>query len=518
MKGQRILMVAGLIIALFLAFTTAGFAESKSTLTISQRGFNSWDPALEMARGTQTLLLIYEPLLLYKNRNFIPRLATSWEKSADAKVWTFKLRKGVKFHNGEPFNAEAVKFSYNRVLRINKGPAQYFASFEEIKVLDDYTVQFVCKYPVPLDTVLAGPFGTGIVAPKLTAEKGDEWISQGNGCGTGPYKLVKWEKDVQIVLEKFDDYWQGWKPNQYEKVILKWVKEPSTRAMLLKGGELDIDDQGFEIDVLTGLKKQPELEVINTGIWQNLEFLLHTQKAPTDDLNVRKAICYAINYDELVKYIFGDTASKNLTPIPRRMYDHDPSLRTYYYDPQKAEALLKKSKYADQLAKGKLKLTIDDPLPEFHSVVLYLQAALQKVGLDVEIDTTPWPMIFNKLIKKDTAPNMAVMHWGSQQDTAWERFIDMNKTKKEGENIFNWSYYSNPEFDKLLDQARLLEGVDREKAKESYSRLQQMLLDDATSLLICDTNRVAVLNKSVKGYETNPAYHSVIWAYELYHE
>lgn len=517
MRSLKYFVSAILIFLLCISFNTAAFADKNSTIVITQWPPNSWDPAIDNAWLAQTSLLIYETLVVTENGKFIPRLATSYEKSDDAKVWTFKLRKGVKFHNGETFTAEAVKFSYDRTKRINKSPAVNLAAIQEIKVLDDYTVQFICKDPAPLDMLLAQPYGTPIMAPKITAEKGDEWIRAGNAVGTGPYKLISVEKDVQIVLEKFDDYWGGWKDNQYERAILKWIKEPSTRAQLLRGGELDLDGNNLPVDMLSGLKKHPDLEIVVGDLWKNFFYFMHTQKPPTDDINVRKAIIYAINYDELVEQVFGISASKNLTPAPKSMYDYEPDLKTYKYDSEKAKELLKKSKYADQLAKGKLKLTMSNPLPELNAVGLYVQATLKKLGFDVEVDPTLWPMIWDKLKKKDTCPNLSLMRWGDYQNSMQERFGLLYHSQKDDENAFNWSFYNNPEFDKLYQEAKATEALDRDKARKLYVKMQQILLDDAASVFICDTRRVTVKRKEIKGYKINPAYNVVTFVYDLYH-
>lgn len=399
---------------------------------------------------------------------------------------------------------------------MGKGPAYLFEAVQEIKILDEYTVQFICKQPTPLDILAAQPFGSLILPPKLTKEKGNEWFQKGNACGTGPYKLVSWEKGAQVILEKHDTYWQGWKPNQYEKVIFKPIAEPSTRVQLLKGGKLDIDALGFDIDILKGLQKHPEVDVVIADIWKNGIYNINTQKPPTDDIYVRRAICHAVNYDRLVKKLWGETAVRSQGPLPHTLWSHDPNLNMPDYDLDKAKEFLKQSKYAQQLAQGPMKLSMTSVLPEMDATSIYLQSVLRKIGFEVDMDKTPWPAAWDMLKNKKTAPNLAMMNWDDFQNSPWERLLMLYHTQPDEENLFNWSWYSNPEVDRLIDDGRQLEGYDKQRAKENYQKVQQILIDDAVSLFVIDQKVIIAKRKEVKGYQPNVAYSSIVFVYKLY--
>ena len=158
-------------LALLLAFGQSVTAQQTSVVKIVMgAGINNWDPAIAYSNESQLLDNIYERLLfldLSSGEKLMPQLATSYDRSEDGKVWTFKLRQGVKFHNGEPFNAEAAKFSIDRIKKIGKGPAWIWGAVNDVKIIDDYTVQVICDKPSPIDLIAASQYGSYMVPPKL---------------------------------------------------------------------------------------------------------------------------------------------------------------------------------------------------------------------------------------------------------------------------------------------------------------------------------------------------------------
>jgi peptide/nickel transport system substrate-binding protein len=318
-------------------------------------------------------------------------------------------------------------------------------------------------------------------------------------------------------LEKNDAYWKGWKPNQYEKVIFKPIAEPSTRVQLLKGGKLDIVALGFDIDILKSLKKHPEVDVVIADIWKNGLYLLNTQKPPTDDINVRKAICHAVDYDRLVKKLWGETAVRSRGPLPHTLWSHDSNLNMPDYNLDKAKELIKQSRYAEQLAKGSMKLTMTSILPEMDATSIYIQSVLRKIGFTVDIDKTPWPAAWDMLKNKKMAPNLAMLNWDDFQNSPWERLLMLYHTQPDNENLFNWAWYSNPEVDRLIDEGRQLEGYNKEKAREYYQTAQKLIVDDAVTLSVIDQKLILVKRKDIKGYKPNVAYSAIVFVHQLSH-
>jgi len=514
---KRVLWMVFSLVLLF-SFSQIAAAQQTSVVKIVMgAGINNWDPAIAYSNESQLLDNIYERLLfldLSNGEKLIPQLATSYDRSEDGKVWTFKLREGVKFHNGEPFNAEAAKFSIDRIKTIGKGPAWIWDAVKEVNIIDEYTVQFVCDKPSPIDLIAASQYGSYMVPPKFYQDKDTEWFQTGKAVGTGPYKLVSWEKGVQTITEKFDDYWGGWKENQYDKAIFKIVTEVSTRIQLIKQGGVDAVF-GIPSDMLPGLIKNPDVEVFLGPSLYNTMYHLHCQKPPTDDINVRRAFYHAINFDELVATIYKDTGSKAIGPLPASIWGHDPNLKLYDYNVEKAKELLKKSKYADQLSKGPMKISMVNYYRPADTMALYIQASLKKIGFEIEIDQTPWPAVWARYKNKEKSPNIGLMNWWPTYVTPGDWFKSMWYTEKEP--LWNFSYWYNPDFDKLVDEAIDSEASDRQKSIEIYKKLQQWLVDEAVSLFVVDQKSQMITRKAVKGYTNYPAYPGVVFVHELYY-
>ncbi len=512
--------VLGIVLAFVLLWSFSGYAAAQQTSVIKVvmgAGINNWDPALAYSNESQLLDNIYERLLfldLSDGEKLIPQLATSYEKSADGKVWTFKLRQGVKFHNGEPFNAAAAKFSIDRIKKIGKGPAWIWGAVKEVKVVDEYTVQVICSKPSPIDLIAASQYGSYMVPPKLLKDKKTEWFQTGKAVGTGPYKLVSWEKGVQTITEKFDGYWGGWKESQYDKALFKIVTEVSTRIQLIKQGGVDTVF-GIPSDMLPGLRKNPDIEVLSGPSLYNTMYHLHCDKPPTDDINVRRAFYHAINLDELVAALYTDIGTKSIGPLPAGIWSHDPNLKLYEYNIDKAKELLKKSKYADQLSKGPMKISMVNYYRPADSMALYIQASLKKIGFEAEIDKTPWPAVWARYKNKDKSPNIGLMNWWPTYVTPGDWFKSMWTTEKKP--LWNFSYWYNAEFDKLVDEAIDSEASNRERAIEIYKKLQQWLVDEAVSLFVVDQKSQMVKRKTVKGFKSYPAYPGVVFVHKLHY-
>ena len=510
--------VLGIVLAFVLLWSFGGYAAAQQTSIIKVvmgAGINNWDPALAYSNESQLLDNIYERLLfldLSDGEKLIPQLATSYERSEDGKVWTFKLRQGVKFHNGEPFNAEAAKFSIDRIKKIGKGPAWIWGAVKEVKIIDEFTVQVICSKPSPIDLIAASQYGSYMVPPTLLKDKKTEWFQTGKAVGTGPYKLVSWEKGVQTITEKFDGYWGGWKKNQYDKALFKIVTEVSTRIQLIKQGGVDTVF-GIPSDMLPGLRKNPDIEVLSGPSLYNTMYHLHCDKPPTDDINVRRAFYHAINLDELVAALYTDIGTKSIGPLPAGIWSHDPNLKLYEYNIDKAKELLKKSKYAGQLSKGPMKISMVNYYRPADSMALYIQASLKKIGFEAEIDKTPWPAVWARYKNKDKSPNIGLMNWWPTYVTPGDWFKSMWTTEKKP--LWNFSYWYNAEFDKLVDEAIDSEASNRERAVEIYKKLQQWLVDEAVSIFVVDQKSQMIKRKAVKGFKSFAAYPGVVFVHKL---
>ena len=190
-----------------------------------------WDPAIYYSAEPRVVPNIYETLTHYnpETRAAEPRLATSWSVSDDGLVWTFNLREGVIFHDGSDWNAAAAKANLDQVREMGKGAAYIWDAVTEITASDSHALTISTSYPAPLDLVASSQYAATMASP-AALEQGTDWFMAGNAIGTGPYRLVQWEKSQQVVLEKFDEYWGGWTGEEFDRVVYRLVSEVATQV------------------------------------------------------------------------------------------------------------------------------------------------------------------------------------------------------------------------------------------------------------------------------------------------
>jgi peptide/nickel transport system substrate-binding protein len=315
---KRWIWVCGLYLVAVLTTPIMAFGQEipvrGGTLIWARAGDNV---RLDLAQVTdadsiKTCIQIMETLVQFDPNSFElkPCLATSWKVSDDGLTWTFRLRKGVKFHDGTKFTAQAVKDSLERV--INKDHPFYkygkwafakdiLATVEEVKVIDDYTAAIVTRYPfAALPTNLARSGLCNILSPKAMAELKDRVHLK--PVGTGPFMFVRWDRGDQTIVERNDNWWGS--PQPYlDKIVMKVMPEPSARRMALQSGAVDLADD-LDPDSISLVKKDPNITVIvRPGACINY-IALNCERPNLDNPLVRQAINHAINREELVKTIF----------------------------------------------------------------------------------------------------------------------------------------------------------------------------------------------------------------------
>jgi len=264
-------------------------------------------------------------------------LAESWEISEDGTVYTFNLRPGVTFHDGTPLNAAAVKASFERLIAADRdsSAANFFKPvISEVKAADELTVQFVLKEPfAPFLNTLAHPAGH-IISPAAAAQFGSDLGE--HPVGTGPYKFVEWVRGERIVLERFDDYYEGTPP--MAKIIYRVVPEAATRVALLETGEADIILR-VSPDEAGRLEGTPGIKLVKTPTARTIFMAINTTRPPFDDVRVRQAMNYAVDAQAIVDAFFGGGVPLSDSPLAPQVFGYVSTFR-YDFDPDKARALL----------------------------------------------------------------------------------------------------------------------------------------------------------------------------------
>ncbi|MCF8885641.1 MAG: ABC transporter substrate-binding protein [Nitrososphaerota archaeon] len=480
------------------------------------------DPSTEFSNSILWLCLVYEPLLWYDplENKFIPALAERWESSKDGTVWTFYLRKGVVFHDGTPFTAEAVKKSIERTIELGQGAAFIWDPVEKIEIVDDYTVTFILKYPAALDSIAASSYGAWIFSPRTPNTP--EWFNQGNDAGSGPYKLVKWDPENEVILEKFEDWW-GWKLPSYEMAspkapdifIVKIVKDAVTQERLVVAGEIDIAEY-IPLEDVDRLKADPNLKVVIKPSFQNLLMLINTKKPPLDNVLVRRAIAHAIPYEDIVKIARSGLAKVASGPVPTGMPGHFEDFR-YRYDLEEARRLLAEAGYPTGLDKTLVLVYTAGDVYEQRTSEL-IAASLSKIGIKVDIRPMSWEeqwaLAQSGWENPEMAQDLFIFYWWPTYITPFDFLYNMFHS---GSKAFNLCYYENPEFERLIEEAVSLEGVDKSKALELYYKAQKILYEDVPAVPLWDMIEVRVGRAYLGNLEkaVNPAYPTVIFAQVL---
>ena len=508
---KKISIVFMLTAVLLMASSTT-FAQKavKGGTLIWGRGGDSVTLDLAQATDGESIkggIQVLENLVIFAkdSMNVEPQLATSWEVSKDGLVWTFKLRKGVKFHDGTPFNANAVKVSFERVIDKNhpfykygtwRYPALGLGPVKEVKVIDDYTVALRTEKPyAPLVANLA-LWLCPILSP-AAIEKYKEDIGR-NPVGTGPYKFVKWVKDDQILLERNDDYWG--EKSHLDRIILKSIPEVSARFMALQSGAIDIADD-LDPDSIEMAKKNPNFAVIERPS-VNIGYLaLNTKRPIVNNKLVRQAISHAIDKQTIIKTIFRGLAIPATNPFPPSMWGYNYKIKDYEYSVQKAKDLLAKAGYPNGFNIELWAMPVSRGyMPEPVKTAELIQGYLAAVGINAKIVRHEWGVYLDKTAKGEH--DLCMLGWlggNADPDNFLYGLLSADVTKPPAANIAFWE---NAEFTKLVKDAQSM--FDKAKRASNYLRAQEIFHEEAPWVPLVHSTIVRIYNKKLHDVPLRP--------------
>jgi peptide/nickel transport system substrate-binding protein len=475
--------------------------------------FPDLDPSSGFSNDSAVNSNVYETLVGYNpgsDRLVTPILATDWRANRDSTRWTFNLREGVEFHDGTDLTAEAVKASIERTIKLGQGAAFIWDPVKSIETPDDRTVVFNLEYPAPLDLVATAGYGAYIFSPDCVAGHQSAWFNQGNDCGSGPYTMKTYEPGQRIVLEAFQDYWGGWDEGQFEDVVLQVVEDPTVRQQMIESGDADVTYE-IPIDNLAALEDNPDVEVVSNPAFQNLIAFFNTRKAPLDDSQVRRALALAFPYQAYIDNVMQGFAQQAHGVVPHGLFGHSESVPQYDQDIAEARRLLQQSGVDEDTPLTLTYATGDQN--EAQAAELW-KAELAKLGIDLKIRAMSWEAQWD-LGKSDPekAQDIFVMYWWPTYPTPYDHLFNMFHS--EDQPFFNLGYYSNPDFDKAIDEANTKLGSDKARAEKMFVEAQRMLYEDTPAIPIFDQENIHVIRSDIKGYRDNPAYPHVVRFYEL---
>ncbi len=505
------------ILALVVMTVPAGAAE-KNMVYSSPYNITTLDPSVSYSTELQYMANMYETLIRVNppgsKELFSYVLATGYTASADGLEYTFNLRKGVKFHDGTPFTAKAVKFSIERTRKMGKGAAFIWGDLKEIQIIDDYTVKMILKAPAPLPAIAASAYASYIMSPAV-GDKGQEWFDAGNDAGSGPYTLKNYKSGESWILAKFDDYWGGWSGRHVENILVKYTKEGLVQLKMLQSNEAMLAGR-LPIDSYAKVRKAKNTKVVEGPSYVNYMAFFNTTRPPLDQPKVRQALAHAIPYDDIIEIGFDGAATQARGPVPRGQFGYSEKVMQYDHNLDKAKSLLAQAGYPD----GGFKLTLTyaaENVSEGRFAPL-IQSEFKKLGIDVEVKGIVWTSQWAKAKgnPKDAQDIFLLMWWPTYSDP-YETLFSLLHDEK-GKPVWNLAYYANPAYDKMIRQAYEITGSDPQKALDLYIQAQNMVQKDAPVAWLVDVKAIWPMNSKLQGLVINPAYPNVPFFYNMYLE
>ena len=480
--------------------------------------FTTWDPIKSFSTEAAYMANMYEQLLRINPpdsaERFTPLLAESWEASEDALTWTFYLRQGVTFHDGEMMNAEAVKLSIEAAAD-HGGASFIWWMLDSIETPDEYTVVINLTSPAPIDLIASSLYGAWIVSPKaLEAVAADEtYFETGVEAGTGPYMLDSYTPDQEVVFKKFENYWGGWNPDNYDVVLNMIVPESTTQQQLLEGGEIDLAST-IPFDNVDTFKTNPDYTVYEEKSFFNYVGFFNTLRPPLDNPLVRQALSYAIPYDDIITIAFSGLGTQSRGPVPEGVWPWSDQVNQYTYDMDKAEELMDQAGYGD--GGFTIRLTHASENAAETTFAPLIKDFFAQLGVEVTIES----MLFNQqweLAKTDPAnaqDMFLLLYWPTYSDAGSDNLWSMFYFTEAP--FFNLSYWNNPDYNAQLDQAIADTVVDPAKSQQEYIDVMNLLVDQAPGVFFLDTKAPYVIPNTIAGFKYNLNYpFTPFWFYEL---
>ena len=524
---RRITRLLGPVLLALLVL--AGPALAQSTFIFGAQGEPvDLDPAI-ITDGISSRITrqIYEGLTKYKGATteVIPALAEKWTASADGTVWTFTLRQNVKFHDGTPFDAEAVVWNFEwqrfsaqpqhamltKAGRTFEYYGAQFGGFDDkslitkVEAVNPSTVRFTLKNPQGPFLANLAMFTFDLVSPTAVQKWGLEFSK--HPVGTGPYRFVDWKVGQEVTLEANPDYWDKADAPKIPRVIVRNIKDNSQRLAALKAGEIH-GMEGLNPDDVKVVRADPNLQIIlrPTNTTGYVAFNFHVKEL--QDKRVREAFAHAINKKGIVDALYGGTglAATQFQPPPLWGYNKD--LKDYDYNPQQARDLLKEAGFGQ----GLKEVTWDDgrkePLqfwympvsrpyyPNPKEIAEAMAADLAKVGITVQLQTTDWTVYTDK--NRNGQLPLYMLGWtgdnGDPDNFVCYFFCALGASRM--------GFYANQALkDVLLEGQKMTE---QGKRAELYRKAEQMIHDDVARLFIAHNQPHLAFLKGVKGYVANP--------------
>jgi peptide/nickel transport system substrate-binding protein len=502
--------MAFLIVAVMLALAAPAAAQPAGTLVVGLVAEPvNLDPAqVTDLNSNRVGRRVVETLVTFPDEStqIVPGLAESWTISKDGLQYTFKLRTGIKFHDGTPLTAEAVKFSIERQInpehpahKLGKYPFAnfFFGNVKAVEVLSNERVAFLLKEPRASFLAILTAGAASIVSPTAVMKSGPDYPLQ--PVGTGPFKFGSWDRGQRVVLEKNPAYWKS--PVKLDRVIYRPIVEDQARLTELLTGSLDVI-VGVPPDFVGQLEsggKVGVLKQVGAHVWY---LGINNQKKPFDDKRVRQALNYAVNKDAIVRDVLKGTGTPSRGPVLPNTWAADATLKAYPYEPARAKKLLAEAGYPNGFSTTLWVPESGSGMQSPVAMSTVMQSNLKAVGVNVVLQTMEWGAFLAKLRTKEQ--ELFALSWMAGTEDPDMVMYPLLHSSQWTPNGPNRALYKNPKFDDLLQQARLT--TDQARRASLHKEAQRILVDDAPWIFVDHEIQIAAVARRVQGFKLHPSF------------
>lgn len=458
-----------------------------------QYDVSSFDPQMIGGMTSMSVNINIFDMLVFRDEDgkLCPSIATDWYTIDDV-TWQFKIREDAYFTNGEQVNAEAVKFSFDRLINPDtKSPIVELAEVASIDVVDEFTVNIVTNAPDPILPNKTALFGGVILPPKYYSENTPEFLAK-NPVGSGPYKFVKWEKDSYVELVANEDHWRG--APAVKRVIFRIIPDLASLMAALKTGEVDLV-QKVSPDLATQFENDEAFTIIKADAITTTYICIDPSVAPFDKVEVRQALNYAIDRQTIVDTLYSGAAKLNATLLPKRVFGHDESIEPYPYDPAKAKELLAAAGYPNGF---EFNFSADEAqIVAIQAICSYLEAVGIKANLNMMSNAT----LTTNLTEGKVDPIYLLSNTGWTMDgfNYVQTFVHSGRRH---------CRINDPELDALVIKEE--QNTDSAVRLEAFSEMQKLLMERAYFVGLWQADNIVVVNSD---FDFTPNEIGILWMY-----
>jgi peptide/nickel transport system substrate-binding protein len=412
----------------------------------------------------------------------VPALAAELPRLVSPTVWEIKLRKGVRFHNGEEFNAESVKFSLERLVNpANKlRGSSSFGPIDRVEIVDPYTVRVHTKKPWPTFVSSLGLRQAAMYPPKEYAGKDTAYISK-NPVGTGPYKFVRWSKDEEIVFDAFPGHWRG--EPKIKTVIFRPIPDDAVRVAALQNGEIDVA-VNIPPHLAAIIGNHPKLFLSTAPSIRTIQLMIYTHQmdaqhkvqgpyaGPTADKRVRQAIASAVDADEIIKGVLDGKAMRVATMLTSMHFGFDPNLKPIRQDLAKTKKLLGEAGFPNGID-----IVLNGPQGRYvrdKEVAEAVTGQLNKAGIRTTLKTFEFVNYLNNMVYVHKAGPVWLIGWGHPTLDAENIYVPLFRS---GSIFANWH---NDDFNRMVDEAQTI--MDEKKRRDEYGRINKLWVEEVPAV------------------------------------